>query len=294
MTLANDVSQLTVAAAQVHSRLCDIDANLHTHLEVIDAARAAQVDCLLFPELSLVGHSAGPEALTLALETDHAIVRRLAQAAGPMAVTFGMIEEGPAAQFYNSAITVQNGNVVHVHRKINLATFGALDDGKHFAAGRYIETFALAPHWRVATLICNDIWSPALVHLAALHGATLLLAPVSSAREAVGAEFDNPGGWDTACRYTAMVYGLPIIFSNRTGVEHGLNFWGGSRIVGPHGKTLVHANDADQMIVATLDYAELRRARYLLPTARDSNLALMAREIQRLEAIIGVPSFVRD
>ena len=35
---------------------------------------------------------------------------------------------------------------------------------------------------------------PPLVHLAALQGATLLLAPVSSALEAVGADFDNPGG----------------------------------------------------------------------------------------------------
>lgn len=292
--MSHPASTLTVAAAQVHSRLCDLDANLHMHYELIAAARAAHVDCLLFPELSLVGHSAGPDALDLALGSDHEIVKNLAKAAGSMAVTFGMIEEGPAAQFYNSAITVQDGRVVHVHRKINLATFGALDDGKHFAAGRYIETFQIAPNWRVATLICNDIWHPALVHLAALHGATLLLAPVSSAREAVGAEFDNPGGWDTACRYTAMVYGLPIVFSNRTGTEHGLNFWGGSRIVGPFGKTLAHANDADQMIVAKLDYADLRRARYLLPTARDSNLALMGREIERLQTIIGVPSFLRD
>lgn len=287
-------ARLVAAVAQFATAPGGLEANLARHLDLIAQARAADVECLLFPEMSLTGHSGGRAALDLAIDTKHEVVAAIAQAAGPMAVTFGLIEEGPAAQFYNSAFTVRHGAVRHVHRKINLATYGSLEDGKHFASGRYIETFALGGPWRAATLICNDAWSPALVHLAALHGATVLLLPVSSGREAVGAEFDNPGGWDTACRYTAMVYGMPVLLANRTGGEDGLTFWGGSRLVGPFGGTLAQAGEEDGLTTAVLDYADIRRARYLLPTARDSNLALIEREIARLRGILGVPSGLRD
>lgn len=286
--------RLTVGVAQIESGLGAPADNVERHLAVIDEARTAGVECLLFPEMSLTGHSAGPSSLDLAMDAHHPLVKRLVAAAGPMHTTFGLIEEGPAAQFYNAAYTVADGRVVHIHRKVNLATYGSLEDGKHFAGGRYVETFPLCRRWRAATLICNDFWNPALVHLAALHGATILLVPVSSAEEAVGAEFDNPAGWATACRYSAMVYGMPVLFANRIGVEHGLTFWGGSRVVDPFGHTLAEAARGAELLTAQLDYERVRKARYLLPTVRDSNLDLIVREIVRLHNIVGVPDSVRS
>lgn len=285
--------RLRLGLAQLESGLGALEANARRHLALIEEARGRGLDCLLFPEMSLTGHSAGGWSLDVALDREHPLVRELAEAAGPMRVTFGLIEEGPAAQFYNSAFTVCEGRVIHIHRKVNLATYGALEDGKHFAAGRYVETFAQGPRWRTATLICNDLWNPALVHLAALHGATLLLAPVSSAVEAVGPGFDNPSGWAVACRYTAMVYGMPVAFANRIGREQGLSFWGGSRIVDPFGATLAEAGEGEALVDAELDYGAVRRARTLLPTVRDSNLDLVKREIDRLHTILGVPDQVR-
>lgn len=284
---------LRVGVAQTESVLGSVDANLTRHLAMIERARAAGVECLVFPELSLTGHGGGSLSLDVARSVDHEVIRTLAAASGPMRTTFGLVEEGPAAQFYNSAITVGDGRVVHVHRKINLATYGLLDDGKHFASGRYVETFPLGGRWRAATLICNDMWNPALVSLAALHGATVLLVPVSSAREAVGAGFDNPSGWETACRYSAMVYGMPVVFSNRIGVEGDLTFWGGSRVVDPFGKISVDAGATDGLTVAELDYVQVREARAQLPTVRDSNLDLIVRETTRLQHILGVPETVR-
>jgi hypothetical protein len=47
------------------------------------------------------------------------------------------------------------------------------------------------------------------------------------------------------------------------------------------------------MIVAELDYAQVRKARHLLPTVRDSNIGLVMRETTRLIENLGVPDFVR-
>jgi predicted amidohydrolase len=212
-----------------------------------------------------------------------------------MVTVFGLIEDGIAAQFYNSVVAMQDGQVFFVHRKINLATYGMLEEGKHFAAGRYVETFELGNPWQVGVLICNDLWNPALVNLAALHGATLLLAPISSAIGAVGAEFDNPSGWATCLRFYSMIYGLPLAMANRVGREGKLEFWGGSCILDPFGQVLAQADgESERLITAALDYQDLRRARYLLPTVRDSNLDLVLRESERLYQIIGVPESVRD
>jgi predicted amidohydrolase len=238
---------------------------------------------LVFPELSLTGHGAGRDTLRLAAGLEHPFIAEIARAAGAMCTIFGMIEEAAAAQFYNTAIAVRGGKVVFVHRKINLATYGELDDGKHFAAGSRVDTFELGGPWRATVLICADTWNPVLVHIAAAQGATMLLAPISSAAEAVGTEFDNPGGWDTNARFHALTYGLPVVIANRVGKEPHLTFWGGSRIVDPFGRTLaVAAGDGEELVSADLDFDTLRRARYLLPTVRDANLTLLHREIGRV------------
>lgn len=284
-----------IGVAQTATVVEDLDGGFEKHRKMIEAARREDIEVLLFPELSLSGHGIGPKFLEMALPRDDPRILELARLSGDMITVFGLIEDGVAAQFYNSVIAVQDGQVFYVHRKINLATYGMLEEGKHFAAGRYVETFELGNPWQVSVLICNDLWNPALVNLAALHGATLLLAPISSAIGAVGAEFDNPSGWATCLRFYSMIYGLPLAMANRVGREGKLEFWGGSCILDPFGQVLADADKENEgLISATLDYRDLRRARYLLPTVRDSNLDLVLRESERLYQIIGVPESVRD
>ncbi len=81
--------------------------------------------------------------------------------------------------------------------------------------------------------------------------------------------------------------------ANRTGTERDLTFWGGSRIVDPFGRELAVAGKAEELITADLDFAEVRKARHLLPTVRDSNIGLVHRETTRLIEVIGVPDLVR-
>ena len=283
-----DRSVLAVAVAQIASVPGDVAANARKHLDVVEAARSAGAGVLVFPEMSLTGHAAGPDTLRLARRRDDRVIADIARASGPMCTVFGLIEEGPGAQFYNAAIAVRDGAVAFVHRKINLATYGRLEDGKHFAAGHRVDTFGVARDWQAGVLICADLWNPALVHLAAAQRATLLLAPVSSALEAVGADFDNPGGWDINLKFHALTYGLPVAMANRVDREGDLTFWGGSRIVDPFGRTLAQAKDrGEELVQARVVFDDVRRARYRLPTVRDSNLALLQREAERIAGKMG-------
>ena len=182
----------------------------------------------------------------------------------------------------------------HLHRKVNLPSYGKLDENKHFASGRFMETAMLDDVWRYGVLICADAWNPALVHLAAMNGATLLSIPISSSIDAVDGEFSNPNGWDLALRFYAMAYGMPIVMANRVGTEGSAEFWGGSAIIDAHGRVVEQAGNQQELIVGEFNYAQVRQARFHLPTVRDSNFALIQREVNRLSEVLGIPESVRD
>jgi predicted amidohydrolase len=282
--------RIKVAVAQVAPALGDLEANKAKHLAYIARAREQDVDLLVFPELSLTGYSVGPQAVELAIDRDHPIMHELASASGPMWTTFGFVEEGVAAQFHNSAITLRDGRIEFIHRNLNLASYGHLEEEKHYAEGRYVDTFRLEhTPWCAATMICADLWNPALVHLAAVHGATMLMVPIASAEDVVSGEFSNPSNWRLALEFYAMIYGMPLVVANLAVNEGGLRFWGGSRIVDPFGTTLAQAEGGEELVTATLDYNAVKRARYQLPTVRDSNLDLIHREISRLSWQVGIP-----
>lgn len=282
---------LRVGIAQIDCALGDLDGNTAKHIDYIERARAEGIELLLFPELSLTGYAVGPGTPDMSIERDDPRLKELARASGPMISVLGFMEEAPAAQFHNSAIALANGDVTFLHRKLNLATYGELEEGKHFAEGRYFETFDVNGdrHWKAGILICADAWNPALVNLAAVHGTTLLMLPIASAEDVVSGGFDNPAGWDIVVNFYAMIYGLPTLMANHTAGASGLKFWGGSRIVDPHGRALARAGAGEELIAADLDYRVLRRTRYNLPTLRDSNLDLVIRELNRLSWQIGIP-----
>jgi predicted amidohydrolase len=63
---------------------------------------------------------------------------------------------------------------------------------------------------------------------------------------------------------------------NHCGRRGELDFWGGSRIVDAHGKTVAMADSKPQLIVATIDSADTDLARQRLPTMRTPSLDLVA------------------
>ncbi|MFQ5896564.1 MAG: nitrilase-related carbon-nitrogen hydrolase, partial [Nitrospinota bacterium] len=74
-----------------------------------------------------------------------------------------------------------------------------------------------------------------------------------------------------------------VFFANRVGYEDGINFWGGSEVVGPDGEVVSSASlFKETLLVAQVDTAEVRRARIASPTLRDEELHLTLRELARL------------
>lgn len=271
---------LRVAAAQIACRPGDIAANLALHHAAIEEARRSRVDALVFPELSLTDYETAPNARLLARTQDCAELRGLAESAGEMVLSVGFIER-EAGRVYNAQALLHDGRVLHVHRKANLAGYGALEEDRHYTPGARIEPTPIGRGWSAATLICADTWNPALPWLAALQGANLLLVPVASALDAVGENFDNPAGWEVNLRHTALTYGLPVVMANHCGTRGGLRFWGGSRILDAFGREMARAGVEPAVVVAEIDSLHGERARARLPTVRDATPGLVHVELAR-------------
>ncbi|MCO7216141.1 nitrilase-related carbon-nitrogen hydrolase [Halomonas sp. OfavH-34-E] len=267
--------QLQVACAQINARLGDVEANLAHHLDVIHDARRRGVELLVFPELSLTGYGLGPRVLEEAMPSEDPRLIQLAKAAAGMQVIVGFVEEASPGEIYNALAILQDGRIAAVHRKLNLPTYGGLEEGKWFSHGARLTEVAVRPGWSTTSMICADLWNPALVHAALLARPTVLCAPINSASGIVSEDFSNEENWALNVRFYAMTYGTPVLMANRYGPEGDSHFWGGSRILGPRGESLAEAEDRETLICAELSRTAIARARFELPTLRDADSPLI-------------------
>jgi len=270
-------SLLHVSIAQINVELLNIESNFKKHKEYILKAQHQGSELLLFPELSLTGYQLGRNTPNVAMTEKDPILLKLASIAPEISVLVGFVEQSSPGEYYNAMAVLHEGQVKKIHRKLNLPTYGGLEEGKWYSRGQQLTQTLVKPQWNSSTLICADLWNPALVHCAMLKKPELLLAPINSAADIVSNEFSNEKNWLTNICFYAMTYGTPVLMANRYGQEKDAFFWGGSHIIGPRGEILAAATEGEGMISAKLNLGEIAAARFDLPTIRDSDTPLITR-----------------
>lgn len=272
-----NTSPLLVGVVQLNSELLALESNLSAHADWIRTAQSESIELLLFPELSLTGYQLGRRTPEAAMRADDERLKSLARIAPNMTVVVGFVEQASPGEYYNAVAYLKQGEIAAVYRKINLPTYGGLEEGKWYHSGEEVVQVECKPNWTASTLICADLWNPALVHCAMLRRPELLLAPVNSASAIVSDEFSNENNWQTNVSFYAMLYGVPVLMANRYGTEGDAWFWGGSRILGPRGEILAQAEDRECLISAELDLNSIAAARFDHPAIRDANTPLIQR-----------------
>lgn len=272
---------MRIGLGQMDCLLGDIESNLATMHDLIKQARLQNVDLLVFPELALTGYAIGQVEEDVSLRPDDPRIRSLLQAAGEMSLVFGFHEDA-GHRSYNSAAYTQAGELVHVHRKLYLPNYGPFEERKHFSPGQHMRSFTTR-HGDAAMLICNDAWQPVLPFIAVQDGAQLLIIPTNSSEKPTSDGVVNNSYWYEIVRFHARIYESYVIFVNRVGHEHGLNYWGGSHVVAPSGETMAQAQDSEAgLTIADIDLAEVTRWRRRAPLVREARLAMLSREFERL------------
>jgi predicted amidohydrolase len=276
--------RLNLALAQIDTQLGVVEANLEKHLDYVKQARGA--DLLIFPELSLTGYILQDLVPTVRARpnADDPVFAELLKASKKLDMIVGFVEEDQRHRLFNSAAYLSKGEVLHVHRKVYLPTYGMFDEGRYWAWGDAIRAFD-TPFGRVGMLICEDFWHASPPYLLWLDGADLLYFMSSSPSRGVnGGERLESARWvEHVGQAYASLFTNFVALTNRVGFEDGLNYWGGATVYDPNGEVLAKGPYHEEALTVTeLDLDELHRTRARLPLLRDERTALVQRELTRI------------
>jgi predicted amidohydrolase len=278
--------KLKIGLAQITPKLGDVEANLALHLKTIEEAAEAGVELLIFPELSLTGYRLRDLAFSVALQPTYKdpVFAQLLDASRDMDIVVGFVEADLRQKFYITAAYLSRGQIVHLHHKVYLPTYGMFDEGRYFAWGDAIRAFDTR-FGRVGILICEDFWHISPPYVLWLDGADILI--LTSASPGHGLATEQKIGSALWVEHINQAYASTftnfVIHANRTGFEDGVSFWGGSTIFDPSGRLVVQAPYYEPALVtAKLDLNQLRRARTRLPLLRDERVGLTMRELKRI------------
>ena len=273
-----------VAVGQIAPTLGDLEKNLALHETTARDAIAQSANLLVFPELSLTGYFLKDQVPSVALRPDAPALRLFRELSQRIAIILGFVEEGSGHRFYNASAYFEGGEIRHIHRKAYLPTYGIFDEARYLAAGERVRAFDTALG-RMAILICEDLWHPAVPAIAAWDGAEIIVCPSASPGRGLGqaGPFQNASTGERTIRTCGDLLTSYVVYANRVGYEDGACFWGGSEVVAPSGEPVAKARYLeDELLLATLDPGALRRARVANPLLRDERLDLTARELARI------------
>jgi predicted amidohydrolase len=258
--------KIKIALAQISSKRENKEANLQKIVELTFKAKEQGAELAIFPEMCLTGYVVRDQFYELAETVPGPTVEKveaLAKQTG-MHIIFGMPElsEKTQATIFNTAVFVGPQGLIGKYKKIYLPTHSVFEEKRYFRPGYQAAAFQ-TDLGNIGLCICYDIFFPEVLRLTRLKGAQLIVC--ISASPAVRRSYFETLTCARAIENTAYV-----AYVNLAGVQDGLQFWGGSRLVSPNGDVLAKAKyDEEDFVIAEVDYQDLRTAETFIPTLRD-------------------------
>jgi len=247
-----------VACCQIRLQIDDQAGTRRAVNAALSAAADGGAQVIVLPELASTGYlfSSFSELDSLAESLDGPTLtewKLFAQQRGVIIVG-GFAERGVDGKIYNSAVLIDETGLLATHRKTHL-----WDQEKAglFTAGSEPPPVVETAVGRIGLMVCYDLEFPEWVRTVAESGAVLLCGPVS---------------WPLYPRPTAERPGeiiriqaaassnrIFIAIADRTGIERGQEWLGGSIVVDPDGypATTISLNQAT-ILYARLTLSESR------------------------------------
>lgn len=255
-----------IALAQISCEQGNKEKNLETIRENVAKAKREGAQLVIFPELSLTGYVVRDQIYELAERIPGPSTRFVEELAkeSKLHIIFGMPEASEKAQatLYNSAILVGPKGVIGKYHKMYLPTHSVFEEKRYFRPGYQVAVFD-TKLGKIGLVICYDIYFPEVTRLTRLNGAQLIVC--ISASPGIRRSFFETLTTARAIENTAF-----LAYVNMAGIEDGLQFWGGSRMIGPGGRIIAQAKyDEEDFVVAEVDYADAKSVEAFVPTLRD-------------------------
>ncbi len=276
---------MKVALVQNAPHLGNIDKNYKTHLRNIEQAKKQNADLIVFPELSMSGYTIKDLVGELSFQPEtNPILKKLKTLSKDISIVFGFIEEKERGIFYNSAAFLSGGQILHIHRKVFLPTFGMFEEAKFFAQGKNFISFS-SPFGKTGMMICRDFLSYGAAYLLFAGGAEIII--VTSAAPGRGFsdkdKFSSCRMWEVMGESISRFSNAFLIYCNRVGFEDGKQFAGGSFIYSPTGQLITQAPYVEPcFLIQDIDLSEIRESRKNWPFKRDDKPEIILECLKRI------------
>ncbi len=239
--------KLRVALAQINPTVGDLAGNAGLIAEAVKAAKEANANLIVFPEMIVTGYPV--EDLALRPSFQAASIRAVQEIAatitGDIVAVVGYLDQGPK----NAVAVIHDGKVRATYVKRHLPNYGVFDEFRNFVPGD--QSLVVRIHGvDVAVAICEDIWHS--LDSIASRTPGLLIVPNGSPFER------NKDDVRLALvQKRAKEISAPVAYVNMTGGQDDLVFDGDTIVVGKDGTVLARTPQFDdQLIVVDIDCAE--------------------------------------
>jgi len=258
--------RIRLALAQMASRRANKEENIKKIEELVVKAQMQKADLVVFPELCLTGYVVRDQIYELAETIPGSSTRRIEAIAKEKGVhiVFGMPElsEKTKATIFNTAVFIGPEGLIGKYRKMYLPNHSVFEEKRYFRPGYQAAAFD-TPIGKIGLCICYDIFFPEVIRLTRLRGSQLVIC--ISASPAIRRNYFEILTAARALENTAF-----LAYVNLVGVEDGMQFWGGSRLVNPTGDIVARAKyDEEDLVICDINYGELTSAEVFIPTLRD-------------------------
>lgn len=168
---------------------------------------------------------------------------------------------------YNSlAVIDANGEVLGRYRKSHIPDGPGYEEKFYFNPGDTGFKVWNTRYAKIGVGVCWDQWYPEAARCMALMGAELLFYPTAIGSEPQDSGIDSKDHWQMCMRGHAASNLMPVVASNRVGVEEDLDstitFYGSSFIAGPQGNMVAEAGRTEETVLVAefdLDQLEVQR-----------------------------------
>jgi predicted amidohydrolase len=259
--------EITLNLGQISTKQGDKEDNLRIMKSRISQAKKMGADLIAFPELSLTGYVIKDRIYELAEPIPNGpSVHQVEEIAGKenIHVVFGMVERSPKTQavLHNTAVLVGPKGYIGKYRKMHLPTHSIFEEKRYFRPGYDIPVFE-TEIGTIGMIICYDVYFGEITRLLSLKGAKLIICISASPST-------RRGFFETLTAARAIENTAFVAFVNLAGIQDGLQFWGGSRIISPSGSLISKAKyDVSDSIAAKINYSDITRTQAWVPTLRD-------------------------
>ena len=276
---------MKISLAQISPHLGNNKKNAAKHLELLEKARKEKIDLLIFPELSLTGYTLKDLVPDVAIKPENdPLFNKFKQISQDISFVVGLVEEKERGLFFNSAAYFSGGEILHIHRKVFLPTYGMFEEAKFYGQGKNFTTFA-TPFCSTGMMICYDFLHYSSSYLLFTSGAEMIIIISAAPGRGFAEEqtYATSHMWELMGETISRFSQVFLLYCNRVGFEDGKPFAGGSFMYNPAGQLLSRASYTDEeFLVQDIDLDEIRAVRKKWPYKRDDKPEIILEALKRI------------